>query len=157
MAPGQLLILIAFVLGGAVAIVAAIEDLRTHRLRDRHSAALAVFAVAGLVSAGAAGEAVPWLDVVLGAAIYAGPWLAAHLISPGAIGFGDIKLSAAIDLYLGWLSPSTALGALLVSSLAFVASSAVRRRPSSLAAPFGPALVGGAITAGGLHLAAGMP
>ena len=36
--------------------------------------------------------------------MYFGILLVIHLISPRAMGFGDVKLAAVMGLYLGWLA-----------------------------------------------------
>jgi prepilin signal peptidase PulO-like enzyme (type II secretory pathway) len=143
----------SFLAAAVVAVASAAGDARTHRLRDRNSGLLALIAVTGAGIAIAAGHEPPrWRDVALGPAIFAGPWLAAHLISPAAVGFGDVKLAAALGLYLGWLGPATAAGALLAASALFLAVSSIRRTPSAQLVPFGPALVAGAVAASGVSL-----
>jgi len=74
-----------------------------------------------------------------------------HLISPRAMGFGDVKLSFVLGLALGWLSVGeTALGLLLgfiygaVTGLVLLASKARSRKDHI---PFGPFMAAGALTA----------
>ena len=40
---------------------------------------------------------------LVGARVYFGFLLVAHLISPRGMGFGDVKLAAVMGLYVGWL------------------------------------------------------
>lgn len=74
-----------------------------------------------------------------------------HFINPRGMGFGDVRLSAVIGLYLGWLGlPYVALGlflAFLAGSVVGIALIAVRRKGMKSALPFGPFLaLGAAIT-----------
>ncbi len=91
---------------------------------------------------------------MISVAIFASPWFAAWLISPTSIGFGDVKLSAGLGLYLGWLGSDVAFAGLIatvaVAGLATTVAFALGRGDTML--PFGPALVGGAIAAVGLHI-----
>jgi leader peptidase (prepilin peptidase)/N-methyltransferase len=74
-----------------------------------------------------------------------------HLISPRSMGFGDVKLSFILGLYLGWLGAGeTVLGLFLgfvygaVIGLLLLATK-VRSRKDHI--PFGPFLAAGALTA----------
>lgn len=134
-------------LGGLVAAVAAVEDTRTHLLRNVYTGPLALVAVTGFGLAAAIGRnTFPVGDLVLGALIFTGPWLISFLVSPSSIGFGDIKFGAGLGLYLGWLGPSTALAGLLAACAigGGIAIVAIIRRRTGEPFPFGPALLGGA-------------
>jgi leader peptidase (prepilin peptidase)/N-methyltransferase len=74
-----------------------------------------------------------------------------HLLSPRAMGFGDVKLSFVLGLALGWLSVGeTVLGLLLgfiygaLIGLVLLASKARSRKDHI---PFGPFMAAGALTA----------
>ena len=139
----------ALLLVGAVGLVLALVDLACLRLPDRLVALAAVAGGLGLAGAAvAAGTVGRLLPALAGAAIsFAGYVLLALL--PGArLGFGDVKLAAALGLPLGWLGwPALALGLLLphllngVVVLALLAARKVRR---DTALPFGPAILAGA-------------
>ncbi len=88
-----------------------------------------------------------------GAGMYFGLLLVIHLISPRAMGFGDVKLAAVMGLYLGWLAAGYAtvfvlvvwalgIGALagaIFGMVMLTAQGASRRA----AIPFGPYLAFG--------------
>ena len=122
----------------AMATVAAIVDVQTHRLPD----VLVVATALPAVVAGAVSGALD--DVVLGAVVFVAPVLAVHLVSPAAMGFGDVKFAAALGGAVGLLDPLCALLALCVASGA-TAVVGLCRRTGSL--PFGPGLVFGAAAA----------
>lgn len=92
---------------------------------------------------------------MLGAGVYFGFLLIAHLISPRGMGFGDVKLAAVMGLYVGWLGTDnlSALALVLWAMLiGFVAGSfigiiafIVRRKSAPI--PFGPFLALGTIVA----------
>ena len=130
----------------AVATVAAIVDVRTHRLPDT----LVVAAALPVVAVGAASGALD--DVLLGAVVFAAPILAVHLVSPVVMGFGDVKFAAALGGATGLLDPLWALVALCVAS-GVTAIVGLFRRARSL--PFGPGLVAGAASA--VTIAAAFP
>jgi leader peptidase (prepilin peptidase)/N-methyltransferase len=77
--------------------------------------------------------------------------LLVHLISPRGMGFGDVRLSFILGLYLGWLGAGhVALGLFLgffLGSVAGIALIAIRRRSRKEAIPFGPFLAAGAMLA----------
>jgi leader peptidase (prepilin peptidase)/N-methyltransferase len=74
-----------------------------------------------------------------------------HLVSPAGMGFGDVRLSFVLGLFLGWLSLSHVLIGIFLGFLlgAFigVALVATRIRSRKDAIPFGPFLAGGAALA----------
>jgi len=123
-------------------------------IRDVYTIPVAVVAIVGFgLDALATGKGLPVIDMAAGAAIFAGPWLTARLISPEGIGFGDIKLSAGLGLHLGWLGPQAAVVALLASSLVGAAAALVTSigHDRSRNLPFGPALVVGSALGGLAH------
>jgi leader peptidase (prepilin peptidase)/N-methyltransferase len=80
-----------------------------------------------------------------------GAFLAAHLASHSALGFGDVRLAFLLGLDLGWLGVSHVVAGLL---LGFVTAAVVglvlvaaRVRALADALPFGPFLAAGTLTA----------
>ena len=91
-------------LAGMLVTVSAI-DIACFRLPDRIVLPTLV-ASAAIVVAGSFREGRP-AEIgyaAAGAGIYFGVLLVFHLISPGGMGFGDVKLAAVMGLYLGWLA-----------------------------------------------------
>jgi len=84
------------------------------------------------------------LAVGSGAAILAGPLLVAHLASPAAMGFGDVKLAVALGAALGLVDPTLGVVALCVASATTAVAGIALRRG---ALPFGPGLVVGTTAA----------
>ncbi len=128
-----------------IATAAVTTDLVDARVPDRVviGAVMPVLLVVGLqVASGDAGAAV--LGVLLGAALFAGPLLIVHLAAPSAIGFGDVKLAAALGAAVGLVEWRSALLGLCLASAATAVVAIARRRPSM---PFAPGLVGGAALA----------
>jgi leader peptidase (prepilin peptidase)/N-methyltransferase len=90
---------------------------------------------------------------LIGGGLYFGFLLLAHLVHPSGMGFGDVKLSAVLGLFVGWVAAETLsvvslvlysmLLGFLVGSAVGIVLVAVRRR--SRAYPFGPFLIGGAV------------
>jgi leader peptidase (prepilin peptidase)/N-methyltransferase len=74
-----------------------------------------------------------------------------HLVSPAGMGFGDVRLSFVLGLFLGWLSLSHVLVGIFLGFLlgAFIGIALVvsRIRSRKDAIPFGPFLCGGAALA----------
>jgi leader peptidase (prepilin peptidase)/N-methyltransferase len=91
----------------------------------------------------------------LGAFIYFAFLFVAHLIYPPGMGFGDVKLSLLMGLYLGWLAVSwvqtvtlllyAMFIGFLLGSVAGIVVFVVRRRSSGY--PFGPFLAFGTVVA----------
>ncbi len=145
-----ILLATTYVLGLAIATIAAVDDARTHLLRDIYTGPLALVAVVGFALVAIADDTgLPIDDLGLGVAIFAGPWLASYLISPASIGFGDVKYGAGLGLYLGLPGPVVAVHALALATaagaLVALVSLAARGRREPL--PFGPALLMGTVTA----------
>lgn len=145
-----IIIVVTFCLGALIAAVAAAEDARSHLLRNIYTVPLAAVGLAGFgLGALVGGCTFPVGGLLLGAAIFTGPWLVSFLISPASIGFGDVKYGAALGLYLGWLGPGTALVGLVLACAVggLAALVTVFRRRSTEPFPFGPALLAGAALA----------
>lgn len=122
-------------------VPAALVDLRERRLPDPMVAtsAVAFLAAVSLSAAFAAGELRP-ASILIGSALMAGPLLAVHLVSPAAMGFGDVKAAAVLGMAVGAVHWHLALSALALAS-GLTATVGVARRRRTL--PFGPGLVAG--------------
>ena len=74
-----------------------------------------------------------------------------HFISPGGMGFGDVRLSAVIGLFLGWIDVALVLLGLLLGFILGagigIALIALRLRGRKDALPFAPFLAAGAVLA----------
>ncbi len=158
----QLVVGLTFAVGTVVAVIAATNDQRTRLLLNTHNAVLAGVAAAGFSLAAVIDGDLPPLGRLLGgAAVFAGPWLLANLVAPSSIGFGDVKYSAALGLYLGWIDPLLGLTAIIVSGLVVMVAFVVRRlrrrsdEEVDRTFAFGPFLCVGAVVAAVLGLLAG--
>ncbi|HQA47249.1 MAG: prepilin peptidase [Clostridiales bacterium] len=127
-----------------VLLVAAIIDLKEQIIPD----SLVVFGlVSGTLFALAGGSRLI-RDAVLGAAAGGGILLVIVLVSKGGMGWGDVKLSTVIGLFLGWQSTLVALyisfiSGGVVSLLLLFTGKKGRKDP----VPFGPFLSGSAALA----------
>lgn len=109
-----------------------------------------------LLSAAVDGDWKPAREAAIGGLLAFGLFLVIHLISPRGMGFGDVRLSGVIGMFLGWLGvPEVLLGlflAFLLASVVGVGLIAVKLRTRKDHVPFGPFLAAGAmlvILAGG--------
>ena len=147
---GDIIATLCFIAAGSLATAAAIEDTRTHLLRNIYTLPIIAIALIGLTGAAQVddlGIRAVLTDMAIGAAWFAGPWLITHLIAPSQIGFGDIKLSAGLGLYIGWLNPSLGLLGFFATCLVFGATVLLAKAASRDQLPFGPAIVVGAAVA----------
>lgn len=120
----------ALVVAGAVAGF----DARSNRLPDLGVATMAIFGLA----AGGSTELTAWGTGALVAAV---PLLVIHLVSPCALGFGDVKFAASLGGLLGIVGADLSdrvrlvmVALTIASGAAVVGAIAVRRRQL----PFGP-------------------
>ena len=127
-------------------------DADVHRLPDglvlpAYPALLALVVVA---TAGLGDWAQLWRALACLAGLYA-VYLVMHLVSPGSLGFGDVKLSGLIGLLLGWIGiPQLVMGVLggfLVGGVTAVVMLAGRRVGLRSHIAFGPAMLVGALLA----------
>lgn len=139
----------AFLVLAAAAVLLGVIDLRHRLLPDRIVVPTLVGGAALLLVAALADGA--WSDLlrsVLGTAALFAVFLVLAVISPSGLGMGDVKLAAALGLFLGWLGWGAVLvgalaGFLVQALLALVLLGLGRvRRDSDL--PFGPAMLVGA-------------
>lgn len=134
-------IVAALLLGGWAAAV----DIRDGRLPNALVAASALPTTAVVIhglTAGAGTDAV--LAVVVGAALMAVPLFAVHVVAPAAMGFGDVKLAAALGALIGLVDMRGALLALCFASAGTAVVGLATRRPTM---PLGPGLVVGTAAA----------
>lgn len=137
-----LLVSLALLVAGA----AAVADWRSQRVPDALVVLAGVPVVAAVVVADRPAHRLA--AVAVGAVVMAIPLLGLHLAAPAAIGFGDVKLAAALGAALGVLAPALAVPALGAAAALTLAVAACTRR---VAVPFAPGLVVGV----GLALALG--
>lgn len=128
----------------AAGAAAASVDLRTRRLPNRMVALTAGMAGIGVVVASLEDAPASAIGAGLGALGFAGPLLVTHLVTPGAIGFGDVKLAGALGIALGLVDPRLGLLALCIASGTTAAAGIAARRN---ALPLGPGLVVGSLLA----------
>jgi leader peptidase (prepilin peptidase)/N-methyltransferase len=144
-------VLPAFLLLAALAPALSVIDLRWRRLPDSltlpaYPAAALLLAVGALAIPGGprhflsalAGMAAAWLFFALLA-----------LIHPGGLGWGDVKLSGVLGLYLGWFGAAAVaaglLGAFVLAALAGLGLIAAGRATRRSQIPFGPFMLASAI------------
>ena len=109
------------------------------------------YIVAGALLLGAAIAGGQWdaaLRALLGGVILFVAFYLMAFIKPGAMGFGDVKLSGVLGLYLGWLGWGTlivgAFGAFLLGGIFSIALLVTRRVSRTSGIPFGPWMIAGA-------------
>ncbi len=144
--------LAALVWTAGAAVVLAQVDLAVHRLPDRVVfPSVAVVAAAWLADALVLGTWDSLLRAVLAGLAAFVAAVAAALISPGGMGFGDVKLLGLLGLLLGWFGWSVvALGVVLgfvVGALGTVVLLALRRAGWRSEVALGPSLLVGATLA----------
>lgn len=144
----------AYLVLAAAGVLLAVVDLR-HRLLPNRVVGPALVAGALLLTGAAAVDG-RWDDLAgaaLGAVVLFALFLLLALISPSALGMGDVKLAGLLGLLLGWLGwPVVLAGFLLgfvVQAVLGLALIALRRAGRDTELPFGPALVLGTAVAAG--------
>jgi leader peptidase (prepilin peptidase) / N-methyltransferase len=141
----------AFLVFAATLVALSAIDLRHYILPNRIVGPLAV---ASLVLLGASAAAIDDVDPFLRAlGCGAGAFVAfttLHLISPRALGFGDVKLVFVLGLNLGWLGVGETIVGLFLGFVygaiigVFLIATGIRSRKDHV--PFGPFLAAGALT-----------
>ena len=142
----------AYLVLAAAGVLLAVVDLR-HRLLPNRVIGPALVTGALLLTAAAAVDG-RWDDLgraALGAVVLFAVFLLLALISPSALGMGDVKLAGLLGLHLGWLGwDAVLLGAaagFVVQALLSLVLLAARRIDLRGELPFGPAMLAGAVLA----------
>lgn len=142
----------AYLALAAAGVLLAAVDLR-HRLLPNRVVGPALVAGALLLT-GAAAIDDRWDDLAraaLGAVVLFVLFLVLALISPSALGMGDVKLAGLLGLHLGWLGwDAVLLGAaagFVVQAVVSLVLLAARRIDLRGELPFGPAMLAGAALA----------
>ncbi|MGH2370300.1 MAG: prepilin peptidase [Chloroflexota bacterium] len=142
----------AYLVFFAALVVLSVVDVRSKVIPSRVVNPAIALCLGLLALAAVAGQ--HWgrlTTALLGAGLAGGVLLAIHLIAPGGMGFGDVRLGVLVGLVLGWLSLGTvAVGVFLAFLLAAAFGVGLRRLrgPSSdRHVPFGPYLAAGAVVA----------
>jgi len=135
-----------------VLIPAMLIDLRERRIPNLWLlAAVASLAITLSVSA-ALGDSVTGVEIILGALVMSLPILLLHLLSPGSMGFGDVKAAFVLGAALGVVNWQLALVGLTLAA-GIGATVGVLSRSRTIA--FGPYLLIGAtiaLTTGSIFL-----
>ena len=144
--------LVALVWSAGAAVVLAQVDLAVHRLPDRVVLpSIAVVTVAWLVDAVVLGTWDALLRAVLAGLVAFVAAVAAALVSPGGMGFGDVKLLGLLGVLLGWFGWAVlGLGVVLgfvAGALGTVVLLVLRRTGWRSEVALGPALLLGAALA----------
>lgn len=134
-----------------VAVLLAAVDRRVHRLPDPLTLPLAGAVV--LLLGGAAllpGHAGSWTSGLLGGLALGGFYFLLFLINPNGMGFGDVKLALALGTALGWYGWTVlfvgGFAGFLFGALYGLALVLLRRAGRRTGIPFGPFMLGGALT-----------
>lgn len=136
----------AYLTLAAAAVLLSVVDLQHRRLPDAIVGPFAVAAVA-LIALAAWGQG-SWESLVraiLGGVILFVLYLVMALISPGALGMGDVKLAGVLGLYLTYLGWRTLLfggagGFIIAATVSCVLLAAGRATRQTLV-PFGPSML----------------
>ena len=134
-------------------VALAIIDIQHHRLPD--ALTLTSYPVAllllGLAAPGTAHGGRHFVDALIGLAAFTLFYLLLALIYPAGLGWGDVKLSGLIGLYLGWFGLTVAAAGLLagylLAALTGIALLVTRRATGKSQIPFGPFMLAGALIA----------
>lgn len=146
---GTMTVLMAFLYLAAVSVALTLIDIDVHRLPN--VIVLPTYLVgAGLLAAGAIliGDFTPLLRAGVGLAALWTVYFLLALVYPGGMGFGDVKLSGVLGLYLGFVGWGElavgAFSAFLLGGVYAVALLASRRVTRKSGIPFGPWMLAGA-------------
>lgn len=138
---------VPFASGLAVAVLvpAALIDVQTRRLPDTWVVgAAAAFLLADAIARTVGTVDSTPSDVALGVLCMAAPLFLLHLLSPDAMGFGDVKVAVVLGAALGAADWHLALPALALAA-GLTATYGLVRQQRHVA--FGPGLVGGTLLA----------
>jgi leader peptidase (prepilin peptidase)/N-methyltransferase len=134
-----------------LAVVAApltVIDIREHRLPDRLTLPSYPIALALLALPNGRDRL---LSALVGLAVALAFYLLLALVYPAGIGWGDVKLSGVLGLYLGWFGARAFVaglaGGFVIAAVAGLALIAAGRATRKTQVPFGPFMLGGAMAA----------
>ncbi|TDC73687.1 prepilin peptidase [Actinomadura sp. 7K507] len=136
-----------------VGVALAVVDVQLRRLPDPLTLTSYPLGIALLMAAvpftGDGGHR--FVSALIGLAVLWVLFLVQWFIAPSALGFGDVKLSGVLGLYLGWLGADAwLLGVLAMFLFGGVYSAvmlAARRARLKSTIPFGPFMLAGALLA----------
>lgn len=152
-------VLPAYCYFAAVAVALAFVDAVHKRLPDlltlpSYPAALVLLGIAAPFIPNGTGH---FVRAIIGLACASAFYLVLALIYPAGIGWGDVKLSGLLGLYLGWISPGALIIGLaagfVLAALAGIGLIVAGRATRKSQIPFGPFMLAGAfavIAASGL-------
>ncbi len=144
-------VLPAYLYLAAVGLALALIDLDCRRLPDALTLPSYPVGAALLGAAALAGSDGSWLRAVAAGAVMFAVYFALCFAYPAGMGFGDVKLSGVLGLYLGWLGWGTlAVGlflGFLLGGVFGIALIAVKKGGRKTAVPFGPFMLAGALIA----------
>ena len=143
-----------------LAVLAALSwhDLRTRRIPTaivNPATAVGVAALAGTAWRSGTPLRLGAAAATAGAAYAAFALL--HALNPRGLGYGDVRLSGLLGLYLGWLGPAAMAAAVLLGAVGatpVALAMLARRRDARATLPFGPFLSAGAAAVALSHAAA---
>lgn len=145
-------VLAAYLLCFAALVAVSVVDLQRQIIPNR-IVYPAIFASVPLLALAAVVEHEPshLVRALVGGAAAWTALLLIHIISPAGMGFGDVRLSFLLGLFLGWLGYAYVLLGLflgfLTGSIAGVLLVGLRIRKRTDHVPFGPFLAAGAVLA----------
>ena len=110
-----------------------------------------VVVAAVLVSVAVVAVGVGERRAAIGSAAYFGFLFLFHVVSPGGLGFGDVRLALVLGLYLGWIDLRLPLFGLLLGNLVYLGYAVPARitggKGGAKHSPFGPGLAMGTLLA----------
>lgn len=143
---------VAFLWLVPVLVLAAVVDARTFLIPKRvvwvgFGVGLVLISVTSIVK----GHPELIRNALIGSAMYFAVLFITNLVNPAGMGFGDVRLSVLLGLYLGWLDLRLPIYGLLLASVLGVVFGLVRRATAVTEAekafPFGPGLAVGTLGA----------
>ncbi|GAA4499385.1 hypothetical protein GCM10023191_046190 [Actinoallomurus oryzae] len=140
----------AFLYLAAVGSLLAFVDVAVKRLPDPYTLPSYLIGPALLcVAVLTGGRPVRLGHAAIGLAVLWVLYAVQHLVAPGAIGWGDVKLSGVLGLYLGWLGAAAwwlgVLAGFVLGGLYAAALLITRRGSRKTEIPFGPFMLAGAL------------
>ena len=135
-----------------VLICAAVTDLRTMLIPKRLVwVGLAVGLASIALVAFSRNRPEELQGALIGSVAYFGFLFVMHVISPGGMGFGDVRLALVLGLYLGWIDVRLPLFGLLIGNVVYLAYALPQRirkgKEAGKFSPFGPGLAMGTLLA----------